>query len=51
MPPHNFYKIKDGESIINLDECESIDTHWIDSFGVEHIPKKRLEISLEIKIF
>ena len=45
-------KIKDGPYIINLDEYESIGTHWIalyvnaknvayfDSFGVEHIPKE-----------
>ena len=45
-------KIKDGAYIINLDEYESIGTHWIalyvndndvayfDSFGVEHIPKE-----------
>ena len=42
----------DGSYIINLDEYESIETHWIalyvnvenvtwfDSFGVEHIPKE-----------
>ena len=42
----------DGAYIINLDESESIGTHWIalyvnaknityfDNFGVEHIPKK-----------
>ena len=45
-------KIKDGTYIVNLDEYESIGTHWIvlyinakivtyfDSFGVEHIPKE-----------
>ena len=45
-------KIKDGAYIINLDEYESIETHWIplyvnaknvtyfDSFGAEHIPKE-----------
>ena len=45
-------KIKDGAYVINLDEYESIGTHWIvlyvsynnvtyfDSFGVEHIPKE-----------
>ena len=49
---NNLPKIKDGAYIINLDEYESIGTHWIalfvndnnvtyfDSFGVEHIPKK-----------
>ena len=46
----NLPKIKD-ETYVNLDEYESIGTHWIalhvndnnaiyfDSFGVEHIPK------------
>ena len=45
-------KIKDGAYLINLDEYESIGTHWIalyvnaknvtyfESFGVEHIPKE-----------
>ena len=45
-------KIKDGVYIMNLDEYESIGTHWIafyiyakngtyfDSFRVEHIPKE-----------
>ena len=49
---NNLSKIKDGTYIINIDECESIGTHWIalyvnaknvtyfDSFGVEHIPKE-----------
>ena len=50
---NNFPKIKDGVYVINLDEYESVGTHWIalyvngnnnaiyfDSFGVEHIPKK-----------
>ena len=48
----NLPRIKDGAYEINLDEYESIGTHWIglyvnannivsfDSFGVEHIPKK-----------
>ena len=48
---NNLFKIKDETYIINLDEYESIGTHWIalhvnaenvtyfDSFGVEHIPK------------
>ena len=46
---NDLFKIKDGAYIINLDEYESIGTHWItmyvnaenvtyiDSFGVEHI--------------
>ena len=46
-------KIKDGAYIINLDEYSDIGTHWValcvsnnnvtyfDSFGVEHIPKKK----------
>ena len=45
-------KIKDRAYIINLDQYESIGTHWsalyvndnnatfFDSFGVEHIPKE-----------
>ena len=49
---NNLSKIKDAAYIINLDEYESIGTHWIplyvndnnvtyfDSFGVEHIPKE-----------
>ena len=49
---NNLSKIKDGAYIINLDEYESIGTHWIalyvnaknvtyfDSFGVEHIPRE-----------
>ena len=49
---NNLSKIKDGVFIINLDEYESIGTHWIalyvndnkvtylDSFGVEHISKE-----------
>ena len=49
---NNLPKIKDGAYVINLDEYESIETHWItlyvhdnnvnyfDSFGVEHIPKE-----------
>ena len=48
---NNLSKIKYQAYIINLDEYESIGTHWIalyvnaknityfDSFGVEHIPK------------
>ena len=48
----NLHKIKDGEYVINLDECSDIGTHWValyvesndvidfDSFGVEHIPKE-----------
>ena len=58
----NLSKIKDEAYIINLDEYESIRTHWIslnvndenktcfDFFGVDHIQKKKLENSLEIKI-
>ena len=49
---NNLSKIKDGTYTINIDEYESIGTHWIalyvnaknvtyfDSFGVEHIPKE-----------
>ena len=49
---NNLSKIKDGAYIINLDEYESVGTHWIalyvntktvtyfDSFGGEHIPKE-----------
>ena len=45
---NNLSKIKDGAYRINLDEYESIGTHWIalyindnnDCFGVEHIPKE-----------
>ena len=49
---NNLFKIKNGTNLINLDEYESIGTHWIalyvndnnvtsfDSFGVEHIPKE-----------
>ena len=49
---NNLSKIMDGAYIIILDECESIRTHsislfvndnnitYIDSFGVEHIPKE-----------
>ena len=45
-------KIKDGAYVINLDEYKSVETHWIalcgnannilylNSFGVEHIPKE-----------
>ena len=48
----NLLKIKDGAYIINLDEYSDIETHWValhvnyndvtylDSFGVEHIPKE-----------
>ena len=49
---NNLLKLKDGGSVINLDEYESIVIHWIvlyvndnnnaiyfDSFGVEQIPK------------
>ena len=49
---NNLSKIKDGAYVLNLNQYESIGTHWIalyvngnniiyfDSFGVEHIPKK-----------
>ena len=49
---NNLSNIKYGAYIINLDEHESIGTHWIvyyvndnnatyfDSFGVDHIPKE-----------
>ena len=49
---NNLSKIKDGAFILNLDEYESIGTHWIplyvndnnvtyfDSSGIEHIPKE-----------
>ena len=49
---NNLPKIKDGVYVINLDEYESIVTHWIalyvndnnvtdfDSFGVEHVLKE-----------
>ena len=49
---NNLSKIKDGVYIINLDDYESIETHWIalyvnaknvtycDSFEVENIPKE-----------
>ena len=49
---NNLHKTKDGAYVINLDEYESVWTHWIalcvngnniiyfDSFGVEHIPKE-----------
>ena len=48
----NLPKIKNGASVINLDEFSDIGTHWValyvhnddvtyfDSFGVEHIPKE-----------
>ena len=49
---NNLTKIRDGTYIIDLDEYESIGTHWIalyvnaenvtyfESFEVEHIPKE-----------
>ena len=49
---NNLPKITDGAYAINLDECKSIETHWIalyvdaenityfDSFAVEHITKE-----------
>ena len=45
-------KIKDGAYVINLDEYTDVGTHWValfcnrneivylDSFGVEHVPKE-----------
>ena len=50
-------KIKDGANVTNLDEFKSIATHWIalyvnngtnkatylNSFGVENIPKKKFK--------
>ena len=51
----NLPKIKDGTYVINIDEYSDIATHWIalyvvnndvtyfDSFGVEHILKKKLK--------
>ena len=58
---NNLSKLKDGTYTINLDEYESIGTHWtalyvnagnvtyFDTFGVEHILKK-IKNSLKIKI-
>ena len=49
---NNLYKIKDGAYMTNLDEYESIQTHWsafyvndsnatfFDRFAVEHIPRE-----------
>ena len=49
---NNLPKIKDGEYVINLDEYNSIGTHWMalyvnaknvtyfDSFVAEHVPKE-----------
>ena len=49
---NNLPKIKDGGYVINLDDFNSIGTHWItlyvngnniiyfNSFGYEHIPKE-----------
>ena len=51
-------KIKNGACVINLDEYADVGTHWIalyvknneviyfDSFGVEHVPKEILVISI-----
>ena len=53
---NNLSKIKNKAYTINLEEYESIVTHWIaldlnaenikyfDYFGVEHIPKKNYKI-------
>ena len=55
---YNLPKIKDGTYVINLDEYSDIRTHWVvlyvqdndttyfDSFGVEHIPKKKKHLSI-----
>ena len=54
-------KIKDVAYIINLDEHEDIDKHWIalfcnrneivyfDSFGVEHIPEEIKEFKKTVQ--
>ena len=62
----NLSKIKDGAYVINLDEYSDIGTHWValyvknndityfDSFGVEHIPKEIIKLSIafcKIKIW
>ena len=59
---NNLSKIKDRAYIINLDEYESIGTHLIaldvnakdvtyfDSFEVEHLAKKKLKSSEEIRV-
>ena len=39
-------KIKDGAYMIDFDECESIETHWI--VLESNIFQKKLESSLEI---
>ena len=53
---NNLPKIKDGAYVINLHEYKSIEAHWIalyindynitylDSSGVEHIPKRNKKI-------
>ena len=53
---NNLPKIKNGAYVINLDEYKSIEAHWIalyindynitylDSSGVEHIPKRNKKI-------
>ena len=49
---NNLPKLKDGAYVINLDEYESIRTHWtasndaiyFDSFEVEHILKEMKEL-------
>ena len=47
----NLSKIKNGAHIINLDEYESIGTHWIVLFVSKlNIFRKKVENSLEIKI-
>ena len=59
---NNYSKIKDGAYIINLEEYESIGTHWIalyanaknvtyfDSFGVKYIFQKKFKNPLKIKV-
>ena len=56
---NNLLPIKDGAYLINLDDRNSKETHWVslfidrntavyfDSFGIEYIP---LEVSLEFRL-
>ena len=60
---NNLFKIKDGACIINLNEYESIGTHWItlyvntknltyfDSFGDKHIPKEIRKFTVNKKYY